>query len=158
MFRLTTKDADFTNVAVVFDLKLLGLTQTATTPPVDWDGVHVFLRYQNEQSLYYASVDRRDGTTAIKKKVPGGPSNGGTYYLLGSGRHVVPFGAWDHVRATIADNADGSVAIKLSVGGKVVASAVDRGTGGPPITHAGKVGIRGDNAQFNVDAFSVTAL
>jgi hypothetical protein len=158
VFRLTTKRADFDNVGVAFDLRITGLSETPTTPPVDWDGIHVFLRYQNEQSLYYASVDRRDGTTAIKKKVPGGPSNGGTYYQLASGHHVVPFGAWDHVRATIADSAGGSVTIKLYVGDKLVSSAVDKGTGGPPITHPGKVGIRGDNANFDVDGFSVTAL
>lgn len=159
VFRLTTKRADFSDVAVSFDLDMLGLTSTATTPPVAWDGLHVFLRYQSEYSLYYASIDRRDGTTVIKKKVPGGESNGGTYYDLGTtGTHPIPFGKWDHVLATITTNADDSVTIQLFANGTLVASAVDDGSvGGPPILNAGKVGIRGDNAEFEFDDFTVNA-
>ncbi len=160
VFRLTTKENDFGNVAVSFDLDMLGLTTTATTPAVAWDGLHVFLRYQNEYSLYYASIDRRDGTTIIKKKVPGGPSNGGTYYDLGqSGSHPIPFGQWEHVRATIDTNANGSVIIQLYANDTLVASAVDDGSiGGPPILSPGKVGIRGDNAEFEFDDFTVNGL
>jgi hypothetical protein len=130
----------------------------STTPPVAWDGVHVFLRYQDEESLYYASVDRRDGTTAIKKKIRGGPSNGGTYVDLATGHHSVPPNVWEHVRATVASTNDGGVAIKLFVDAVLVASAVDSGVGGPAIVRAGKVGIRGDNAEFEVDGFRVTVL
>lgn len=160
VFRLTTRRADFSNVSVSFDLDMLGLTSTATTPPVAWDGLHVFLRYQSEYSLYYASIDRRDGTTIIKKKVPGGPSNGGTYFDLGqSGVHAIPFGQWEHVEATIDTNADGSVTIRLYANGSLVASALDDGSvGGAPILDAGKVGIRGDNAEFQFDDFTVNAL
>lgn len=158
VFRLTTRRSDLADVAVDFDLRLNGLTQTTTTPSVAWDGVHVFLRYQDEESLYYASVDRRDGTTTIKKKVRGGPSNGGTYFDLATGHHPVSWNTWEHVRATVGNTSDGGVAIQLFVGGVLVANAVDRGVGGPPITHAGKVGIRGDNAEFDVDEFLVTVL
>lgn len=158
VFRLTTTDSTFGNVAVDLDLRLDRFVTTTRTPAVAWDGVHVFLHYQSQYSLYYASIDRRDGLVAIKKKVPGGPSNDGTYYELASGRHPVPIGGWEHVRATVASTADGSVTIELFGNGVLLARAVDRGIGGPPITAPGKVGLRGDNADFSFDRFTVTAL
>jgi len=160
VFRLTTKRADFGDVAVSFDLLNQGLSATAGTPPVDWDGVHVFLRYQTEYNLYYASVNRRDNTVIVKKKVPGGPSNGGTYYNLGSyGSHTVPYNVWQKVKATVKNNTDGSVTIQLFADGQLVFSVTDNGSiGGAPIRSAGKVGIRGDNANLKFKNFTVTPL
>lgn len=160
VFRLTTKQADFGNVAVEFDLLNQGLASTGSTPAVDWDGVHVFLRYQSEESLYYASVNRRDNTVAIKKKVPGGISNGGTYYNISTfNAHPVSYGTWQHVKATIKNNTDGSVTIELFENGKLLARAVDDGSiGGAPIRNPGKVGVRGDNANIKFKNFSVTGL
>jgi hypothetical protein len=160
VFRLTTKPSNFGDVAVSFMLLNQGLSSTSSTPPVDWDGIHVFLRYQSEYNLYYASINRRDDTVVIKKKVPGGPSNGGTYYDLSpSVSHVVPYNSWQLVRATVQNNADGSVTIKLYSGDTLLVSATDDGSiGGPPITAPGKVGIRGDNCDFKIDDFTVSDL
>ncbi|MDO8572616.1 MAG: hypothetical protein Q7S11_02470 [bacterium] len=160
VFRLTTKRADFGNTVVEFDLLNQGLVSTGNTPAVDWDGVHVFLRYQSEESLYYASVNRRDNTVAIKKKVPGGTSNGGTYYNLSTfNAHPVSYGTWQHVKATVKNNTDGSVTIELFENGKLLARAIDNGSiGGAPIRNPGKVGIRGDNANIKFKNFTVTAL
>jgi hypothetical protein len=159
VFRLTTKEADFGDVAVNFDLLNQGLSTTASTPAVAWDGLHIFLRYQSEYNLYYASINRRDNTVVIKKKIPGGPSNDGTYYELVSYKpHTVPYGAWQHIKATVKNNADGSVTINLYADGTLVTTATDNGTiGGAPITHAGKVGLRGDNANLKFKNFTVTA-
>src|SRR4029079_8521338 len=60
VFRLVTKQSNFGDVSVSFLLRNQGLTTTPSTPAVDWDGVHIFLRYQSEESLYYASINRRD--------------------------------------------------------------------------------------------------
>jgi hypothetical protein len=160
IFRLTTKEADFGDVAVSFDLTNVRLSSTASTPPVDWDGVHVFLRYQSEQSLYYASVNRRDGSAVIKKKCVGGPDNGGTYYDLTPYQegHPIPFGTPQHVVATAQDDADGSVTITLGRDGQTWLVATDRGVGCAPITQPGKVGIRGDNDEFTFDDFTVHRL
>ena len=155
IFRLVTRRKDFTNVSVSFRLRRDGLTSTAATPAVAWDGEHIFLRYASETSLYYASFDRRDGTTAIKKKVTGGTSNGGTYYTLASGRGTFAPGVFHAVRATVIDNPDGSATIRLWVDGTLVLSATDTGIGGPVI-RSGGVGIRGDNADFSFDDFLVT--
>jgi hypothetical protein len=159
IFRLVTKRNDFANVSVSLGLDNQGLVSTPSTPTVDWDGVHIFLRYQSEFSLYYASINRRDGTAVIKKKVPGGPDNGGTYYeLTPYVSHAVPYGTWQAVRATVKTNANGSVTIDLYAGGQLVVEGVDNGVGGPPITSPGRVGLRGDNCNFRFKDFRVDAL
>jgi hypothetical protein len=161
IFRLTTRRYDFGNVLVQFDLYNHYLSSTGATPPVAWDGVHIFLHYQSEYSLYYASVNRRDGHLVIKKKCPGGPSNDGTYYELGPGEvsgWPIPFWTWQRVGASIRDNNDGSVTIDLYRNGVKALSATDTGVGCAPITAPGATGIRGDNDAFRFDNFRVTAL
>lgn len=159
-FRLHTRRFDFTDVAVSFSLWNWGLTTTASTPAKEWDGVHAFLRYQNESHLYYVSINRRDNTVVIKKKVPGGPSNDGTYYDLAPPvAHTVPYGQSQQVKATVQNNASGSVTIRLYAQGVLLVEATDAGTlGGPPITAPGATGIRGDNTNFEFDNFEVAGL
>jgi hypothetical protein len=157
IFRMVTRRTDFTNVNVSVRLRHEGFVSTPSTPAVAWDGIHLFLRYVSEESLYYASVNRRDNTTQIKKKVPGGPSNGGTYYTLASGRFTVVQGVWQDVTATIIDRADGAVVIQLFANGALVASAVDTGVGGP-VLRSGGLGLRGDNSQFSFDDFLVRSI
>ena len=158
VYRLTTRQSDFGEVAVAFRLRLDRFVTTSRTPAVAWDGIHVFLRYQSEEQLYYASVNRRDGAVVIKKKCAGGATNGGTYSTLastGAGRHPVPLGAWQDVAASVDDNADGTVTLRLWRAGTLLLETTDRGTGCPPLTGTGAVGIRGDNAEFAFDDFTV---
>lgn len=160
VFRLNTVEHDFGDVTVSLDLRNNSLTSSSRTPPEDWDGVHVWLHYQSEYQLYYASFNRRDGHIVIKKKCLGGSENGGTYYELGSGEasgYPIPFGVWQHIAASIQDNPDGSVTITMSRDGTKLLSATDSGLGCAPITAAGSVGVRGDNDDFNIDNFVVTA-
>ncbi len=157
VFRLTTKRSDFRDVSVSFSLLNQNLVETSITPQSSVDGVHFFLRYQSEENLYYASINRRDNTAVIKKKIPGGISNGGTYYELSSYvSHTVPYGSWQNVTSTIKNNTDGSVSIELYSEGQLVVQANDKGNvGGPPILNAGKLGIRGDNANLKFKNFVV---
>ena len=152
IFRMITARTGMSGVEVSFRLRNQGFSSTASTPSVAWDGIHVMMRYASEESLYYASVNRRDGTTQIKKKVPGGPSNGGTYYTLSSGNFSFSQNVWQDVKASIVTQADGSVRIQLWANGALVAAATDTGVGGPVIP-SGRVGIRGDNTEFSIDSF-----
>jgi len=159
VFRLNTARHDFGDVTVSTALKVQRLVSTSRTPSVAWDGVHVWLRYQSEESLYYASFARRDGRLVIKKKCPGGSENGGTYYELGPGEVTgfpIPFSAVQKISAKVTNNADGSVTITMSRDGTQLLSATDKGTGCAPITTPGAVGIRGDNAEFTLDDFTVS--
>ena len=159
VFRLVTRRTDLGDVQVSLRLRNLGLASTPRTPPAAWDGVHLFLRYQSQYHLYYASVNRRDETVLVKKKCPGGSENGGTYHLLGSpvGGQSVPFGAWQRLAASVRTNLDGSVSIDIRRDGVVIAAVRDRGLGCAPIRQPGAVGLRGDNDQFRFDDFTVTS-
>jgi hypothetical protein len=145
-----TVRSDFTDVRVAFDLNVAYQTSTTRTPEAAYDGVHIWLRHKSEYELYAASVARRDGVVLIKKKCPGGPVNGGTYYTLGGevpGVPIVP-DRWRQVAATVQNNPDGSVTVVLYVDGEARISAVDAGVGCTPILEGAPVGIRGDNTRF----------
>jgi hypothetical protein len=159
IYRMMTKRSDFKDFTVSFTLNVNNLTSTTKTPAVGWDGVHVFLRYINEQELYYASVFRRDGKVVIKKKKPGGVSNGGTYYDISTYQtKSFPIGVDTKVKATIK-TVGTTVEIKLFVNDVLVVSAIDDGKiGGAPILSQGKTGIRGDNTDFTFDDFKVETL
>jgi hypothetical protein len=160
VFRLNTARADFADVSVRFSVKFLKVANDPATFPVDWDGMHIWLRYQSQYYLYYASVARRDGIVLIKKKCPGGIFNNGTYYTMTPEIKGYPIvlGQWRAVGATVSNNPDGSVRITLLVNGRYVVGATDRGVGCPPIRVPGSVGIRGDNSEFLFTRFTVSTL
>ena len=161
VFRMNSVSQAFGNVTVSLDLLNNGLTTSSRTPAVNWDGVHVWLRYQSEYNLYYASFNRRDGHIVIKKKCVGGPDpdNGGTYYELGQGElagYPIPFGTWQHLKVSVQNTSGGDVVITMWRDGTQLLTATDSGMGCAPITAPGGVGIRGDNDNFQFDNFTVT--
>jgi hypothetical protein len=157
VFRMVSERRDFSDVDVSLGLDVERLVTTERTPARGFDGAHIFLRYQSDRQLYAVSVDRRDATMVIKKKCDGGESNGGTYFDLSAvvPNVPIPFGAWQRVSVAVHNQPDGTVAIFADRDGHVV-SAVDRGTGCPPL-HQGAVGIRGDNAELRFDGLSVSS-
>ena len=157
VFRLNSTRYDFGNVRIDMNYRIDRQASTSSTPAVDWDGLHIWMRYQSEYNLYYASIARRDGHIVIKKKCPGGPSNGGTYYELSPeyAGYPITLGAWAKAGASVVNNANGTVTIGLYENGKL--AATDTGVGCAPITHPGAVGIRGDNSEFDFNTFTVTA-
>jgi hypothetical protein len=158
-FRVVTRRRDFGNVAVSFDLLVRRIGGAPHTRAHSWDGVHVFLHYRSQHSLYVLTVDRSDHVVLVKKKQPGGPANGGTYYPLDHPvPSTLPTGRWEHVLATIASRGPRLITITLSINGRQILSATDSGVGGRPLTQPGAVGIRGDNTNFEFTHFQVRAL
>jgi hypothetical protein len=159
-FRLHTVQSDFGDVTVSLRLSVAELSSTRRTPAVGYDGVHIWLRYQSQHNLYAVSVARRDGKVVIKKKCPGGSSNDGTYHSLSKEITGAPITllSWSAMSASVRNNPSGTVTVELSVGGKVLVTAVDAGMGCAPITAAGPVGIRGDNTRFSFKGFAVVNL
>jgi hypothetical protein len=149
-------DRDFSDVDINLDLRIDDLVETDRTPAQDYDGAHIWVRYQSDKQLYAVSVDRRDGTMIIKKKCAGGDTNGGTYYPLDSSVSDVPipFGQWQHVTVSARDREDGTVAINASRDGMAI-EAIDTGVGCPPLRGPGGVGVRGDNAEFRMASIDV---
>lgn len=156
-FRLNTDRFDFGSVSVRFALNIVAMGSANGVQ--NTDGIHIFVRYQSEEQLYYASVDRRDGQVVIKKKCPGGPTNGGTYYTLAAeSGHPIAYNTWEDVGADIIDNPDGSVTIRLYRDGEMLLQTTDRGTGCAVLTGTGATGIRGDDTEFYFDNFTVTSI
>jgi hypothetical protein len=122
---------------------------------VAFDGFHVFLRYQSPEALYVVSVNRRDNTVAVKRKLPGGKSNGGHYATLAQTYSPVTYKKWVDYKVQIRTLAHHNVRIDLAVDGKPVLSALDHGQGGHPILAPGRVGVRADNCWFFFKDFEV---
>jgi hypothetical protein len=157
VFRATSRRADFGAISVQFELNNQGLISTGTTPPRGWDGVHIFLRFKSETQLYAVSIDRRDDTVVVKKKIDGGDTNGGTYHTLGQAAHRVRYSMWRHIKTTIVDDAVGHVVIRLYENSRLVLRVVDDGRHGAPVKE-GRVGLRGDNCNLKFRDFVVTQL
>jgi hypothetical protein len=158
VFRIVTKNENFQNVSVSFSLFVQHFMPGQGGVMPSFQGVHVFLRYQSPDLLYVVSVDRRDGIITIKKKVPGGPSAGGTYYTLAQAHGKATVRRWEQVTASAVNNGEGGVDIKAWLDGRLRLSAVDNGVGdAAPITHAGRVGLRGDYTEFLFHGFTVTS-
>lgn len=157
VLRAVTRRDDFRDFELELKLLNRGLSSAPRTPAVGWDGVHVFLRYQSQHHLYVATLNRRDHRVVIKKKVPGGPSNGGRYFKLTKDvGYRVPYLEWQRFKIIVSDAPAGAVSIRLFSGDRLLAAALDDGSqGGAPIRRAGRVGIRGDNAEFYLDDFRV---
>ncbi len=156
VFRAVTRRSDFQNATVSFGLLVQRFVPAQNGQAPGWQGVHVFLRYQSPSLLYVVSVDRSDGVIVIKKKVPGGPVDGGTYYTLATVNGTSVAGKWEQVRVSAVNNGEGGVEILLWLDGRPRLKAVDNGVGDvPPITQPGRVGLRGDFTEFEFNHFTV---
>ncbi len=157
VFRAVTRRTDFQNVTVSFGLLVQRFVPASDGQTPGWQGVHVFLRYQSPSLLYVVSIDRSDGVIVIKKKVPGGPVNGGTYYTLATVNGTSVVGKWEQVRVSAVNNGEGGVKILLWIDNQLRLKGVDNGVGDvPPITQPGRVGLRGDFAEFEFTHFTVS--
>lgn len=163
VFRVVTRRL-FPACAVAFDLRLDLRTTTPRTPARAFDGVHVFLRYLDPWNLYVVSVARRDGLVVVKRKeMPATSSDAALpedagYVTLASAYAPYPLHVWRHVVVTVADVGTG-VRLTLTVDGRLLLDTVDHGSPAqPPLTHPGRVGLRGDNTGFHFRDLVVTPL
>ncbi|RSN69994.1 hypothetical protein [Actinomadura sp. WAC 06369] len=144
VFRMHSRRTDRRDVHVVLDVRNVRLLPGGARAT---DGVHVMLRRQDETELYVASLNRRDGLLVVKKKLRGGPANGGRYFTLAQVRHPYAFGAWQRfeVRAT----GTSPVVVTVAQAGRELLRAVDDGRRHDrPIVRPGSVGVRGDRCEF----------
>lgn len=153
VFRAVTHRRDFGDVAVEFEGWVDSFGSTQSTPAVAWDGLHLFLRYENQKGpLHYVSVNRRDGQVLVKKKTRGGSSNGGTYHQIGKSVEVEATGLT--VYRVECYGTPMGLQFHVFVNGEEVLSVVDQGAyGTAPIQ--GGVGIRSDNCIWVSRRFDV---
>ena len=158
VLRAVSVATNFANVQVHVDLHVDSLVSTVRTPERAWDGIHLFLHYQDPNNLYSVDFQRRDGALCIKRKVTPGsdPSaenqpGDGVYKTLAS-TPLLPTPGWHAFDARIKD-VPGGVVITLSMDGHRVLSAHDGESSA--LTGPGRVGLRGDNAEFTIRKFQV---
>jgi hypothetical protein len=164
VLRAVSVRSDFTNVEIHVEMRVTALTSTERTPERAWDGVHLFLHYRDANNLYVADFLRRDGTLAIKRKSThaldppadedAGPTSveDGIYGTLANTRASGLAEGWHRFDATIEDTT-GGVAVTLSIDGRQLLSTVD--SDASALRGPGRVGLRGDNADFTVRRFEV---
>ncbi len=174
VFRLISKEIFAGNVNISFSFRQNGNMGTSQS----WYGTHIFVRYLSPYDLYYASVNRADKRIVIKRKVPCGPSNQGTYFELSSYvPHSWESGVWNEYMVSVKTEPSGNVWLGIydisQNPPELLVSGIDKGginpnwtsdcqTEGkypsnyyPPITDPGKVGVRGDFSDFSFDDFQV---
>jgi hypothetical protein len=162
IFRDWTRESDFGDVSVTMQFRFEDWSagQAPDWPAKSWDGVKIWLRRQGPSGswgLYTAEIARRQGNVMIQKKCTGSDD----YTMLAQTPANLPpqTGAWETDGGTVKTNADGSVTITVIRDGQTVLSATDTGNNGcAPITTPGRVGVRGDNAQFSFDDLTVSSL
>jgi hypothetical protein len=179
VFRLNTFRTFAGNVRVSLALKSNSDIHNSNCNANDtcWHGVHIWMRYQTQYDLYYVSINRADNQVVIKRKVPCGTDNQGTYIVLAQAAHAWTAGTWQHFSMTIQTNGNESVTLKVydDDTGALITQGTDSGGSNPnwssgcatqghyptaqypPISGAGAVGVRGDFDNFNFDDFTVTA-
>lgn len=152
IFRAIAECGDVQNMDLSFNLHNLGIRPAGDS----WDGIHAWLHYRSEEELYCVTLNRRDNAIVIKKKVPGGPSNGGTYHQLGIASYRWYPKLGQSVKITTRTNpTTGFVTIAVYMDGVRRLLVTDNGSlGGAPLA-PGKVGVRGDFCRFYFDNFKV---
>jgi hypothetical protein len=160
VFRATSTRSDLGDVRVDLALHVDGIVGAAVGKQLNYDGVHLMVRYTSPDSVYTVSLCRRDGTSAIKKKSPGIKSDepGEPYITLAQVPFACPLNAWATLQVDVR-NVAGGVSLTLRSDGHQVVSVIDVGQGGvPALTAPGRVGLRGDDTEFHFRDLSVSEL
>ncbi len=150
VLRAVTRQIHPADVAVNLRVRLLRVVPGDNDISADWDGFHVFVRYQSAAELYLVSASPRDGFVTVRRKRPGGDANGGHYVTVTSARYPWQFRRWYTMQVRTLDSPQG-VRIMVFVDGRRILDVTDSGLDRePPIRGAGRIGIRGDNTEFDI--------
>lgn len=171
IFRLVTRSVSWSDVAVQAGFYIAKDNFSASPNRNSSNGLLLFSRYKDGQTLYYAGI-RVDGTAVIKRKYKGTyytlaqePALPGTYRGDVDEKNLLPHDAWIYLRSETRTNVDQSVTVSLYMRAgpqdkwTLLLSARDIGQGGDPaITGAGAVGIRTDFMDVKFETFRAEAL
>jgi hypothetical protein len=178
VFRMWTRRADLHFPAVTMDVRLRGFT--GGDQP--WHGINLWLNEslctpvpdcslvddRGGVSGYALDFVNRDGTLTVLKKVPGDTRDtypdratsyvqGGTYYELATADWSPAMDRTYAWSAQAVDLGDRGVLLRLTVDDEILLEVLDSGAvGGPPLRDGGRVGLRGDHADFEVDDIRIS--
>jgi hypothetical protein len=128
------------------------------------NGVFLFNRYQDSQTLYYVGL-RVDGYAIVKKKLHGTYSELGRVRVYGSGSYdrntrynYLPTDQWLGLKSRVRTNDDGTVSIRVFLDrgdGAGLERVLDVTDASSPILAGGHTGIRTDFMDVEFDGFEV---
>ncbi len=158
-FRMWTRRTDLTFSQVALDVRFNRWSGGGS----DWHGVSLWLNRRlrtpadgsgvddgPQQEGYVVDFLNRDGRLYIQKKV------GSRYYVLEQDAWRPVAGRWYRWAGRVIDNGNGTSTIQVLVDGRVVQQATDDGSMGGPRLLGGRVGVRGDYADIDIDNISIT--
>jgi hypothetical protein len=159
VFRMWTRQTDLAFSQVAMDIRFNGWSAGSS----NWHGVNLWLNRRlrtptdgsrvndgPQQEGYAVDFLNRDGKLYIQKKV------GDAYYILKQDAWQPVAGRWYRWAGRVIDNGNGTNTIQVLVDGRVVQQVIDDGSVGGPRLTGGRVGVRGDYADFNVDNLTIT--
>ncbi|HLD18088.1 MAG TPA: hypothetical protein VJB99_03385 [Patescibacteria group bacterium] len=169
IFRLVTRNA-WKNFSQEIYVKIDRINLSDSLDRDASDGILLFNRYQDQETLYYAGV-RVDGSAVIKKKNQGTYStldqrpffetNGQIYDRI-KNPNFLPTQRWVGLRSVVQTLEDGRVRLQLFMDRSAVgiwelaAEATDDGSvGGPAIQDAGYAGLRLDYLDATMDNYFI---
>lgn len=159
-FRMWTRTTALANTRTEMDVRFNGWYGGVD----GWNGVNMWLNRSlcvpqpdcskindaGGDAGYVVDFNNRDGSLLIMKKVAG------TYHILASTKWSPVTGQSYRWSGRVVDNGSGAFMIELLIDGTLLLRGTDDGkTGGPPLT-GGRVGVRGDYADFTIDNISIT--
>lgn len=169
IFRLVTR-SKWENFTQEVYFKIAKTNMSTSTNRNASNGVLLFNRYQNGNSLYYTGI-RVDGTAVVKKKI------NGIYYTLAQksfydssapynrdiNPNLIPIQQWIGLKSEIKTNSDNTVSVKVfmdkdKTGNWILAAeAIDDGKsyGGAVILNEGYAGIRADFMDVEFDDYKI---
>jgi hypothetical protein len=177
VFRTHTRLSFSGSYTLTFRAKVNAIKSGACQHEPGDRGFKVFAGRRSEHDLYVVALSR-DNTNPlyVKRKVPCGQTNSGTYVTIGIAKsYPWPMGEWRSFRIEVSRNIDDTVTITLFDGaGNVLHVATDRGGPNPatssctlpekypgatykPIRVPLAIGFRGDCSDFQVDDVRVVA-
>lgn len=145
VFRMVSKQVYQRPIRITVDIENVGLTSTSRTPPVAWDGLHIFCGYQDPDNLCAVTFSRRDNVVIIKKKKSGmytevSATNPHAASYGESRRYMIEIGSWISLFAYTGAGL-----------GVLLTQSSDQDF------QSGKVGLRADNCEFLLSRFKVEA-
>ena len=149
-----TRRTDLAFTKIEMDIRFNGWTGGTA----GWHGINLWLNRKlrsnsdgsrindgPQQEGYVVDFLNRDGSLLIMKKV------GDTYHTMSKTTWTPQQGRWYRWGGRVIDNGNGTSTIQILLEGQVVLQATDYGVQ----LHGGRVGLRGDHSNFNVDNLTV---
>ncbi len=159
VFRMWTRRTDLAFTKTEMDIRFNGWTGGRR----GWNGINLWLNRKlrtpadgsriadgRRQEGYTVDFVNRDGKLYIQKKV------GNVNHILAQRRWSPRRGTWYRWGGRVIDNGNGTNRIQVLVNGQVIQQVTDNGSVGGRRLVGGRVGLRGDYANFNVDDIAIT--